>query len=68
MLVSMMILREKLEPIVKSAWGNLSPSSEIPNCIDSYWKYRFLAMEILPNNSKCDQTQPNLKRKKKLFC
>ncbi len=54
MLVSMMILREKLEPIVKSAWGNLSPSSEIPNCIDSYWNYWFLAMEILLNNSKCD--------------
>lgn len=27
------------KPVTKSAWGNLSPSREIPDCVDSYWNW-----------------------------
>lgn len=41
----------------KSAWGNHSPSSKIPDFVDSYWNaWMFLPAKKSQNNGKCDRT------------
>lgn len=60
-------IRDQLEPIAKSEWGNLSPSHEISDCVVSkigIWKTTekrglrgfWLCGHKNSPNSKCDRT------------
>lgn len=48
--------REKLEPVTKSVWGNLSPSHEFPDHVDSYWNERIFMSEIHSTVRTANQT------------
>lgn len=41
---------------LKSTWGNLSPSSEIPDRVDWIQCGLNFTRENSPNNNKCDRT------------